>query len=145
VALEGFGMLETALTDAVESTEARGPVERLQALGVAYVTFALRHRAHFEVMFRPELLRPDDPELHHASLATFGVLREAARAARDDGFGPGWDADDLALTAWALVHGIVQLTSHGVLSQVGFPVGAVELTARLTSLVGEVIASVGQR
>jgi hypothetical protein len=30
---------------------------------VAYVRFAIRHRAHFEVMFRPDLYHADDPEL----------------------------------------------------------------------------------
>ena len=39
---------------------------------MAYVGFAVAHRAHFEVMFRPELYRTDDPELVRA--------REQARA-----------------------------------------------------------------
>jgi hypothetical protein len=33
------------------------------AVGVAYVGFAVDHRAHFEVMFRPDLYHPDDPEV----------------------------------------------------------------------------------
>jgi hypothetical protein len=32
-------------------------------VGVAYVRFAVAHRAHFEVMFRPDLYHPDDPDL----------------------------------------------------------------------------------
>jgi hypothetical protein len=32
-------------------------------MGVAYVRFAARHRAHFQVMYRPELYRQDDPQI----------------------------------------------------------------------------------
>jgi hypothetical protein len=39
-------------------------------VGVAYVRFAVTHRAQFEVMFRPELYRTDDPEQ---------ITREVAR------------------------------------------------------------------
>ncbi|HMG40177.1 MAG TPA: TetR/AcrR family transcriptional regulator [Acidimicrobiales bacterium] len=145
VAVEGFRDLEGRLTEALRAAREQGPAERLQALGVAYVTFATSHRAHFEVMFRPELLRPDDPELLRAGLATFALLRDAVQSAQDDGFGQGWNVDELALAAWALVHGIVQLTTYGVLGQFGLPVTPVALTASLTRFVSDVIATVGRR
>jgi AcrR family transcriptional regulator len=145
VALEGFAMLAGDLAEAMAAARDRSPAERMQALGVTYVTFAIGHRAHFEVMFRPELLRQDDPELQRAGLETYGILRGSVQAAHDEGFGRGWDIDELALAAWSLVHGVVQLTSLGVLGQVGFPADPVELTATLTRVVGEVITSVDQR
>jgi AcrR family transcriptional regulator len=49
--------------------------------GIAYVMFALQHPGHFEVMFRPDLYRKDDPELVAARDAAFRVLYESARAA----------------------------------------------------------------
>src|SRR5919201_1889964 len=66
VAADGFERLGAALREAYARTGS------FLEVGVAYVRFAVSHRAHFEVMFRPELYRPDDPELIRA--------REQARA-----------------------------------------------------------------
>src|SRR5688572_22189691 len=43
-------------------------------VGVAYVRFAVAHPAHFAVMFRPDLLHPDDPELVAARAASSAAL-----------------------------------------------------------------------
>lgn len=139
VAVEGFHELERELTRALDVAAGRPPGERMQALAVAYVSFATAHRAHFEVMFRPELLRTDDPDLQRAGLATFSLLRQAVQSAHDDGFGGRLGVDELTLAAWSLVHGIVQLTTYGVLGHVGFPVSAVDLAATLTHLMGDAI------
>lgn len=143
VALEGFQALERELTAALDKAAGRHPAERMQALAVAYVGFATAHRAHFEVMFRPELLRTDDPDLQQAGLATFGLLRQAVRSAHDDGFGGGVGVDELTLACWSLAHGLVQLTTYGALGQVGFPGAAVDLAANLTRLMGEAITDDG--
>jgi AcrR family transcriptional regulator len=47
LAAEGFDLL----ADDLAAVRGRGIVE----LGVSYVRFAIEHRAHFEVMFRPDL------------------------------------------------------------------------------------------
>ncbi|MFP3992664.1 helix-turn-helix domain-containing protein, partial [Streptomyces sp. E11-3] len=62
IAAEGFDLLAVALADAPD----------LRERGVRYVRFGVEHPAHFQVMFRPELLRGDDAEL--------GVARERAGA-----------------------------------------------------------------
>src|SRR5215212_10166673 len=69
VATDGFRRLAATLRDTYEATGS------FLEVGVAYVGFAVTHRAHFEVMFRPELYHPDDPELVRA--------RDAARALLD--------------------------------------------------------------
>ncbi len=51
LATQGFDLLADALRQAGDD---------LLDTGVAYVGFAVRHRAHFDVMFRPELYRADD-------------------------------------------------------------------------------------
>ena len=66
VATDGFRRLAATLGEAYQATGS------FLEVGVAYVRFAITHRAHFEVMFRPELYHPDDPELVRA--------REQARA-----------------------------------------------------------------
>jgi len=60
VAAQGYRMLTQELRNA---RDARGG---FLEVGVAYVRFAVSHRAHFEVMYRPELYRPDDAEVREA-------------------------------------------------------------------------------
>src|SRR5215472_8930059 len=60
VAAQGYRMLTQELQNARDSR--RGFLE----VGVAYVRFAVSHRAHFEVMYRPELYRHDDAEVREA-------------------------------------------------------------------------------
>src|SRR5215212_8272090 len=55
VATEGYELLADALTRARETSDS------FLDVGVAYVGFAVDHRAHFEVMFRPDLYHRDDP------------------------------------------------------------------------------------
>ena len=65
------------------------------------------HRAHFEVMYRPELYRRDDAE-----------VRQARAAAAVDLYGTASpDAGQLAAgaAAWSLVHGLARLWLNGSL------------------------------
>ena len=99
VAAQGYRMLTEELQHARDAR--RGFLE----VGVAYVRFAVTHRAHFEVMYRPELYRPDDPEVRDAR-ATAGVLLYGTDRP---------DAGQLAAgaAAWSLVHGLATLWLNG--------------------------------
>lgn len=99
-AAQGFDLLTEAL---------RAAGGNLLDTGVAYVGFAVRHRAHFEVMFRPELYRPDDPDLVAARARTGELLRGGV--ARHTGREPDTDA----LAAWSIVHGFATLWLAGAL------------------------------
>ena len=106
-AAEGFGLL----ADALDRAAAGGD---LVEVGAAYVAFAVEHRPHFEVMFRRDLLRADDPALVSAMTAATAALRSGleAEAARVD------DAADLDLEAvmvgaWAQMHGLAALLVGG--------------------------------
>lgn len=76
-------------------------------VGVAYVHFARTHPAHFEVMYRPELLRADDPELQ-AARARSGSFLYGPAGTMVEG-----DALSAGVAGWALVHGIVALWVNG--------------------------------
>lgn len=57
LAVEGYDLLANELTE--EWSTSHSFLEQ----GVAYVRFALNHRAHFEVMFRPDLYHATDPDV----------------------------------------------------------------------------------
>ena len=100
VAADGFRRLAATLRDTYEATG--GFLE----VGVAYVRFAVTHRAHFEVMFRPELYRTEDPELVQARDAARAMLYPPAAEVTDSPDGGDVRA---GVAAWSLVHGLATL------------------------------------
>lgn len=102
VATEGLELFADALTEAGDN---------FLEVGTAYVRFATQHRAHFEVMFRPELLRQDDPELIAAQQRASGVLVKGARTISKKRS----RQRDAALAAWSIVHGFSSLWLSGAL------------------------------
>src|SRR5271169_5782294 len=69
---------ELALRDLTEELEvaAREPVrsDRLKKLATAYVQFAVRQRARFDLMWRSTLLDPDNREFREAQARAFHVF-----------------------------------------------------------------------
>ena len=99
VATDGFRRLAATLRDTYQATGS------FLEVGVAYVGFAVTHRAHFEVMFRPELYRTDDPDLVRARDGARSLLYPPAAAATS----PGGDEVRAAVAAWSLAHGLATL------------------------------------
>jgi AcrR family transcriptional regulator len=93
------------LADALRARRVAGG--DLLDLGVAYVRFAHDHRPLFEVMFRPELLQADDPELAAARAAS-GAELHGASASR-----AGVRQQQVARGAWSFVHGFTTLWLAG--------------------------------
>jgi hypothetical protein len=80
-------------------------------VGLAYIAFALGHRAHFDVMFRPELLQRGDPELVAAMQASSLELR--AGASQEPATTATADPEAEMIAAWSLVHGFATLWLSG--------------------------------
>jgi AcrR family transcriptional regulator len=99
VAAEGYRLLIESLTDARRNSGS------FLDVGVAYVRFAVDHQAHFEVMYRPELYRPEDAELRQAKAAAAAVLYGSGR--------PDLAEVQYGVAAWAIVHGIATLWLNG--------------------------------
>ena len=99
IAAEGFGLVADALREAQQTTGS------FLEVGVAYVRFAITHRAHFEVMYRPELYHRDDAALVRARVAA-GALLYGSEVP---------DAERLAegVAAWSIVHGVATLWLNG--------------------------------
>ena len=112
VAADGFGRLAATLGETYQATGS------FLEVGVAYVRFAVTHQAQFEVMFRPELYRTDDPQLVRARDAARALLYPPATEAANSPDGAG---DLLAgIAAWSLVHGLATLwLNHNLPPQLG--------------------------
>ena len=99
VAAEGYRLLAEALRGAQET---RGS---FLEVGVAYVRFAVTHRAHFEVMYRPELYHRDDAELGRARAAAATLLYGTGDITRE--------RMAYGVAAWSIVHGLATLWLNG--------------------------------
>ena len=119
IVAESFELLGSALAEAASGAGA-DPFDRLRAMGLAYVDFALNHPQRYRLMFRTELSRSADPELAtEADLAgggAFGTLMSAVQDAADQGLlRDGTDAGGAAVTAWSSVHGLASLILEGAI------------------------------
>lgn len=116
IAQEGFELLGQAMDQALAAVPDDQPGQvRVGATGQAYLHFALEHRSHFEVMWRTDLCRRDEPALQTAADATFDQLVDAVRAAQADGWAAGADERTVAYLAWSAVHGLAVLWLNGPL------------------------------
>jgi len=101
------GAMEAALAALPEGAS---PAERLAATGRGYMEFARENPAHFRLMFRTDLIDPEDPAWNEASRQSRAPLDAAMRAVAPA-------ADDRALRArltlaWAGVHGFCTLRAE---------------------------------
>jgi AcrR family transcriptional regulator len=105
IATEGFELLGEALLDAIRHARSgRGFLEA----GLAYIRFAVSHPAHFEVMFRPDLYRSDDPGLTAARAQTTRLLYGPAADTLAQS-----DALNAGIAGWSFAHGFASLWMSG--------------------------------
>jgi AcrR family transcriptional regulator len=114
VADEGFRMLRTALRDAW-AQGGRNPAG-LDAMGWAYVRFAIAHPSHYRVMFGAVLRRDRSEPEPGAHTDAFGVLADAIVELQRSGVLRPDDPRLLASYIWAVVHGVAMLALDGALS-----------------------------
>ena len=118
VAEEGFRSLMIAMRQSIEAC-GDGPVARLRAVGIGYVTFATSHPSHFRVMFGRDMAdRSAFPTLRQVASDTLGVVVDAIADCQRAGLVRSEEpAADLAVTAWSTVHGLSALLVDGVLER----------------------------
>jgi AcrR family transcriptional regulator len=86
------------------------PTEKLHAVGLAYVTYAVGHPAEFRLMFRPEMGSPlefPDPKTAPVFRVLLSVI--ATSSANEQ------QQLTTAISAWSLVHGLAVLLIDGPL------------------------------
>jgi AcrR family transcriptional regulator len=114
IAGEGFAKLGQSLAQAAESDA--DPGKSVEAMGRAYVEFALKHPAYFQVMFREDAVPLENhPEARELEDMAFGGLLEGidkALAAQPEAV-----RRKTAIACWALVHGLATLILEGSLAR----------------------------
>jgi AcrR family transcriptional regulator len=109
----GFQQFGSYLREAAASCPP-GSLERVHALGEAYVRFALDHEAYFRVLF--SIQRYSASALGEIpESAGYGLLRQAVLDAMEVGELRREDPDLVVLYLWSLAHGVVTIAfAHGI-------------------------------
>lgn len=107
VVATGFRRLEAYLWQAIEGVPP-GDFGRIEALGEAYVRFALENEQHFKVIFT---IQPEDPREIQGLPGGGGyrILRRCVVEAMEAGAVRETDPDLVALHLWSQVHGLITL------------------------------------
>ena len=135
-------LAEQGLRELHDVTEAAAattddPVERLAAIGAAYVELARSHPAHCQVMFRTDVVDTDDADFQATGLRAYAVVervvRELLEAEQLD-----VPLDDATWLCWSAMQGLVVLEPKiSVINELrsGSPISTAELVARFTRLI----------
>ena len=119
VATEGFRLLTERLLNAWKAGGIRG----FNAMGVAYIRFAMDNPSHYRVMFGGFVDDgPRDDDLLRESTAAFQALVDAIVALQQEGVVRKDDALQLAQFIWAVVHGVSMLIIDGQLAHHRAPI-----------------------
>ncbi len=116
VATEGFRTLRLRTQEAWDTHAGGQP--GLQAMGEAYVTFAVAHPSHYRVMFGGYVRDSGpDSDLTREGAGAFQVLVNAIVSQQKQGLVRPDNPLALAQYVWATVHGIALLAIDGQLKQ----------------------------
>jgi AcrR family transcriptional regulator len=138
LAAVGFFRFTTAMM-ARQSAAPADPRERLIALGLGYIDFAISEPALFRLMFasgRPDF---DDPELQQVAMNSLGQLVQGVGAVRGSA-DPGDKAAMLDVAAaWSMVHGIADLALSGRMKFMDEPGLAADPDATYRNLIERIL------
>ncbi|WP_369719721.1 TetR/AcrR family transcriptional regulator [Bradyrhizobium sp. LLZ17] len=140
VAIRGYDALAGALRDA--ASRKQGAREKLQAQGLAYVEFALKHPGRFQMMFANKRLVADDSRLTQASRA---AGREFEIIIAELVGGTPKEAKIAAAAAWSTVHGFAKLALEEKFGSVGSEAGHREIMTTLGRVLNYLWPASGAR
>lgn len=137
IAREGFVIFEQKLRAAGDDAISGGfgPIEVLNAQGMAYLDFVRDFPSHFALMFRTDLYGPSLIQLETGR--AFAVLQDAVGVAQRSGWHRDVPPETAAGLLWSTLHGQSQLEARGM------PIGANlgDRSAILRLLLGEATSS----
>jgi AcrR family transcriptional regulator len=115
VAAEGFRMLREETARAWDDG-GRG-LRGFEAMGSAYVAFAVAHPSHYRVMFGADFASAASPDLEREGSGAFQVLVDALIALQQQTLARRDDPQHMARFVWAAVHGVAMLAIDGRLGR----------------------------
>jgi AcrR family transcriptional regulator len=139
IAQEGLALLVKEMTrgSAESGADARS---QLEGLGRGYVRFALSHRGHFRVMFRPELRQFLGKDANKGLGDGLEIVRQAIVRCQEEGSAPKGDVSALVLLAWSAVHGASHLWTDGSLREEHLVEDAEALAATVAGTLSAILA-----
>jgi AcrR family transcriptional regulator len=89
----------------------------LQRIGMGYIDYAIKHPAHYRLMFGQRMVeRKRFPELYQSSNSSFAMLSNNMQRGLDENVFKPLPVELLTTTAWSLVHGLSMLCIDGLVS-----------------------------
>lgn len=126
VAEEGFKQLRDQIA---ESMAAGG--DAIDAVGRAYVKFAMNNPSQFKVMFGAQVGdKRNYSSLLEADQAVFDLLVSAIDSAQKSSDLPDGNTAAMGMVAWSMVHGVASLVVHGQMDRAGVSPDQIEELAR---------------
>jgi AcrR family transcriptional regulator len=126
LATRGFEQLVARLDADLATRTESGP----SLLVGAYVAFAVSSPRMFDLMWREDVLEPDDSDLSDARRVALERLQAHAKPTEASG-----DARIRAIRAWSLAHGLATLLQHGRIQRaLGAPGSALNTTQDFATL-----------
>lgn len=107
-----FGALAAG---SVELLKLKDPVDRIRRMGHGYIRFAVSHPNHYRLMFMTRMEYPpdvaDDPDRGKVDKDSYALLKQSCQEAINQHLvrAEYRNADLLAQTFWAAVHGVASL------------------------------------
>ncbi len=110
ITCDGNAILQKELGEAVSL--ATGIKEQMLEAGMAYLRFCSTHSDYFSVIFNSGIDKSKYPDVQRSAMNAFGIILSLARQSEPT---PEL-AQQRAVSAWALVHGLATLSADGALS-----------------------------
>src|SRR5262249_21702712 len=115
---EGFRTLRQELVAAWEQRGSRRAA--FDAMGAAYIRFAVANPSHYRVMFGGFIDPQGDPELGAEAAGAFQALVDVVTALQRDAIVHRDEPQRMATYIWAVVHGVAMLgIDHQLLEPTG--------------------------
>jgi AcrR family transcriptional regulator len=138
VAIRGYDALGAALKQAAAGQGSEH--QRLQAQGLAYVSFALKYPGRFQMMFSNKRLIADDERLRRAIKAAhheFDIVVDEliAKEIAKEAHATPRQAKIVAALAWSTVHGFAKLALEGKFGAATTEAGRREIIAMLRQVL----------
>jgi AcrR family transcriptional regulator len=112
---QAMDRLKASVDAAVEATLGERPLARLEAIGAAYLGWALRNPTHFQIISSRSLIDiAASDRIRRANAEIRDVMVRVLEEARKDGsLAPGLDIDSLVLLTRAFGYGLARMAIDG--------------------------------